>query len=139
MINQLLAEIYVLYLELEGVHEAVVAQSSTLVFNKIQDPLSELRSVNDYSESHSSLQSRVSRHSRRSFNSRPSKSSSIPVPNYQPPPHISPNFDTVQQADVEAVSKLRNIAFATTDHNAQKQKLLLADEIEYEKIKKTAT
>ena len=46
-----------------------------------------------------------------------------------------PNFDTIQQADVEAASKLRDIAFATTDQNAQKQKLLLEDEIEYEKIK----
>ena len=43
-----------------------------------------------------------------------------------------------QQADVEAASNLRDIAFTTTDQAAQRQKLFLEDEIEYEKIK-TAT
>ena len=33
------------------------------------------------------------------------------------------------------MSKLRDIAFATTYQNAQRQKLFLEDEIEYEKIK----
>ena len=131
VINQLLAKTYVQYLELEGVNEAAVAPSSTSVFNKIQDPLSEIRSMNNYSESRSSLQSRVSRRSRRSFKSCPSNPSSILVTNYQPPPHILPSFDTIQQADVEAASKLWDIAFATTDQNAQKQKLLLENEIEY--------
>ena len=48
---------------------------------------------------------------------------------------MSPNFDTIQQADVEAASKLHDIAFATADQNAQQQKLLLEDEIEYKKRK----
>ena len=56
VINQLLAETYLQYLELEGVNEAAVAPSSTSGFNKIQDPLSKIRSMNDYSESCSSLQ-----------------------------------------------------------------------------------
>ena len=82
------------------------------------------------------MQSLASRRSaRRSLNkSCTSNPIQIPVTNYQPLPHISPNFDTVQQADVEAASKLRDIAFATTDQNAQRQKLLLEDGIEYEKI-----
>ena len=81
-----------------------------------------MRSVIDYSESCSSLQSRASRRSgRRLLNkSRPSNPIRIPVSNYRLPLCISLNFDTVQQADVEAASKLRDIAFATTDQNAQR-------------------
>ena len=48
------------------------------------------------------------------------------------------DFDTIQQADVEAASKLRDIAFATTDQTTQRQKLFLEDEIKYEKIKTAA-
>ena len=49
-----------------------------------------------------------------------------------------PNYDTIEQADVEATSKLRDYAFATTDQTAQHQKLLLENEIAYENLK-TAT
>ena len=41
----------------------------------------------------------------------------------------------IQQLDVETASKLCDIAFATTDQNSQSQKLLIEDEIEYEKSK----
>ena len=41
----------------------------------------------------------------------------------------------IEQADVETASKLHDIAFATTDQNAQRQKLIIEDEIDYEKIK----
>ena len=67
--------------------------------------------------------------------SRRSTHSSIPLNTYQPPLHISTHFNMIQQVDVETTSKLRDIAFATTDQNAQRQKLLIEDEIEYKKIK----
>ena len=41
----------------------------------------------------------------------------------------------VQQADAQTASKLCDISFAATDQNAQRQKLLIEDEIEYEKIR----
>ena len=49
---------YARYLELESVNENADARSSTLINNKFQDPLGEIRSVIDYSESRSSLQRR---------------------------------------------------------------------------------
>ena len=57
------------------------------------------------------------------------------VLSYQPPKRLSPNFDTIQQADIETASKLRDLAFVTTDQNVQRHKLFIEDEIEYEKIK----
>ena len=72
LINQLMAETYLQYLELEGGKGTAVAPSFTSGFNKTQDSFSEIRSMNGYSESHSSLKSRLSRHSLRSFKSRPS-------------------------------------------------------------------
>ena len=87
-----------------------------------------------------SLESRASmRSSRRLRNKpRPSKINDIPVSVYTKPPHLSPNYDTIEQADVEAASKLSDYAFATMDQTAQHQKLLLENEIAYENLK-TAT
>ena len=115
LINQLMAETYLQYHELEGCKVPVVTLSFTSVFNKTQGHFSEVRIINNYSESHSSHQSHVLRRSRRSIKSRFSNQSSIPLNTYQLPPHISPNFNTIQQVDVETASKLRNITFATTD------------------------
>ena len=41
----------------------------------------------------------------------------------------------IEQTDVEIASKLHDVAFATTYQNTQRQKLLIEDEIEYEKIR----
>ena len=95
----------------------------------------EIGSMNDNSESVSSVQSHVSKRSRRSNRSRISNQSSKMSLLYQLPKRLSPNFNTIEQADIETASKLCDIAFATTDQNAQRQKLMIEDEIEYEKIK----
>ena len=96
---------------------------------------SEVESQNHHSESISSVQSCVSRWSRRSIKSRWSMHSSKSATTYQPSQHLSPNFNMIKQADVETVFILRDLSFATTDQNGQKEKLLIEDEIEYEKVK----
>ena len=96
---------------------------------------SEVESINDNSESISSVQSCVSRPSRHSIKSHRSTQSLKPEATYQPPQRLSPNFNTIEHTYVETASKLRDLAFTTTDQNAKRQKLITEDEIEYEKIK----
>ena len=81
------------------------------------------------------MQLRASKRSARHSINKPRLSNTLqkPVSNYRPHPRLLPDFDTIQQADVEAASKLCDIAFATTDQAAQRQKLFSEDEIEYEK------
>ena len=124
----------------KNVHANSNTRSLIMENNQFQDIFSEIKSVTDYSESHYSIQSRASKRSSRHLRNIPHPSISIKilVYNYRPPPRMLPEFDTIQQADVEAELKLRDFAFATTDQTAQHQKLFLEDEIEYENIK-TAT
>ena len=96
---------------------------------------SAVESINDNSESISSVQSCISRRSQCMNKSRYSIQSLKQTLSYQPPKRLSPNFNTIQQAGVKTPSKLCNIAFATTDRNAQKHKLIIDDEIQYKKIK----
>ena len=135
LIHELIAETSSIHLELENVHVNSNARSPIIESNNVQDILSEMKSETDYSYfsgSHYSVQSRASMRSSRHLRNkpRPSNFNETPVSNYRKPPCLSPDFGTVQQADVEAASELRDFAFAATDQTAQHQKLLLENELE---------
>ena len=94
-----------------------------------------------FSDSQCSTHTRASLRSTRSFRNKPrtfDRNKRIPKSIYNKPPRPIRNYDTVEQAEVEVSSKLRDFALATSDQTAEQQKLLLENEIAFEDIK-TAT
>ena len=81
--------------------------------------------VSDYSyftDSQYTLQTRASMKSSRRLpnKSHPSNfNNQVPVSVYNKPPRLSHNYDTIEQAEVEATSKLRDYAFATKPRNSR--------------------
>ena len=137
LILELIAETSSIYREIESAHAARPSNNNNNVKNILPEMISD---YSYFSDSQYSLQSRASMRSSRRLRNKPRPSNfnnQVPVSVYNKPPCLSRNYDTIEQAEVEATTKLCDYAFAMTHQAAQQQKQILENEIAYENLKTT--